>query len=49
MLARIILRFPRGSLGFIQECKGDKEAAWNGVMGGQAGEVMVEMMMVQRK
>lgn len=42
---RIIRRFPRRGFAFIQESEGDKNAAWTGVTGGQAGGLMVEMMM----
>lgn len=43
---RIMLHFPRRGFAFIHESEDDKNAAWIGVTGGQAGELMVEMMMV---
>ena len=47
MLVRIILRFPRRGFALIQKSKDTKYAAWNGITGGQAGEMSVEMMMIQ--
>lgn len=47
MLVRVILRFPRRGFALIQKSKDNKYAAGNSVAGGQAGEVMVEMMMIQ--
>lgn len=45
---RIILRFPRRGFTLIQKSKGHKHAAWNGVTGGQAGEVRADDMMASK-
>ena len=47
LLVRIILRLPRRGFASIQKSRCNKNVAWDGVTGGQAGEVMVEKMMVQ--